>query len=105
VSNFFFCKALQSEKMDMRYFVLLTNIFAKINFSARTVLMSTQMGRHHEIQILLGSNSGVMTNKGIVERMKWWQGGRDTIGLVARNDVILIRVPSAIGQEDAMHRK
>lgn len=36
----------------------------------------------------------------------WWQeGDHDNIGIVAKIDVALIRVASATGQVDAMHRK
>jgi hypothetical protein len=41
--NFFFCKELQSKQLVMRYFMFLTNIFAKMDCSGRTVLVSAQM--------------------------------------------------------------
>jgi hypothetical protein len=45
ITNNFFCKGRLSEQLAMRYFVSLTNIYAKMDSTGRTVLVCALMGR------------------------------------------------------------
>jgi hypothetical protein len=75
--QFLFLQGTQEREARDEIFHAIDRYLAKMNFDGSTELVpAAEMGRHHEIQFLLGADIRMVTNRvslnnGMVARMRW----------------------------------